>query len=354
MLRRACVGSSCSKRQNSILKSHLPKCQRNASRSLKPLAFDKIRLPGWYRVDPLMTGFTCHDQKAVGLKQKIHVSGRPLRGKPHHTGREQAQGCYRFPKAGLAVEMAEADPEIAELLSGQQNLFAARSESMMREAEQLRGRITQINAQLQAFEAQKNALSEQIALVEDELARRQTLLEGGAGTREPVVLLQQQLVQLQGSAGEVAAGQAEAAERIIESELAILQLQSQRRERAITDLREVRVTEQELTERSNNLNIQISRMELRAPVAGRIHGLTIFGPGSVLRPADPLAFLIPDGRPLLISARVPAIDIDQVYAGQQVTLVFSAFDQNELPEITGLVNQVSADAYVDDVTGGSF
>lgn len=31
-----------------------------------------------------------------------------------------------------------------------------------------------------------------------------------------------------------------------------------------------------------------------------------------------------------------------------------ALAQNELPEITRLVNQVSADAYLDDVTGSSF
>ena len=166
--------------------------------------------------------------------------------------------------------------------------------------------------------------------------------------------LQQELVQLQGAAGEVAAGQVEAAERVIETELAILQLQAQRREQAITELREIRVTEQELTERANSLEIRIARMELRAPVAGRIHGLTIFGAGSVLRPADPLAFLVPEGRPLVISARVPAIDIDQVFTGQEVTLVFPAFNQNELPEITGLVSQVSADAFVDDVSGSSF
>ena len=64
-------GSSCSKRRNSILEFHLPKCQRIASRSLGLLAFDKIRLSGWYRMGPVMAGFTYHNQKAVGLKQKM-------------------------------------------------------------------------------------------------------------------------------------------------------------------------------------------------------------------------------------------------------------------------------------------
>lgn len=252
------------------------------------------------------------------------------------------------------LSFAETNAEIRELVAGQANLFAARAETTARETEQLRGRITQVNAQVQALQAQQDALAAQVTLVAEELERRQALLDSGSGTREPVVRLQQELVQLQGNAGEVAAGQAEAAERIIESELAILQLQTQQREQAITELREIRVQEQELTERANSLTARIARMELRAPVAGRIHGLTIFGEGAVLRPADPFAYLIPEGRPLVISARIPAIDVDQVFTGQDVTVVFPAFNQNELPEITGLVSQVSADAFVDDVSGGNF
>ncbi len=257
-----------------------------------------------------------------------------------------------FPESLLAL--SETDPEVEDLLRGQNNLFAARADTLAREAEQLGGRITQVEAQVTALQAQEDALSEQIALVEEELARRQDLLDRGSGTREPVVRLQQELVQLRGAAGEVAAGRAEAAERIIESELAILQLTTQRREQAIAELREIRVSEQELSERAANLSLRISRLELRAPVAGRIHGLTIFGPRSVLRPADPFAYIVPDGRPLVISVRVPAIDIDQVFVGQVTSLLFPAFDQREMPEVVGEVSQVSADAFTDEVNGASF
>lgn len=252
------------------------------------------------------------------------------------------------------MALAEADAEIADVLAGQRNLFAVRAEALARGIAQQRGRITQIDAQVQALEAQQDALNAQVELVEVELGRRQDLLTRGAGTQEPVVRLQQELVQLQGSAGQVAANRAEAAERIIEAELAILQLETERREQAITELREIRVDEQELSERAASLTTRISRLDLRAPVAGRIHSLTIFGDGAVLRPADPFAYLIPEGRPLVISARIPAIDIDQVFTGQAVTLVFPAFNRNELPEITGEVIQVSADAFVDEATGVSF
>lgn len=250
--------------------------------------------------------------------------------------------------------LAQADPEIADVLSGQQNLFAARADTLAREEEQLRGRITQIGNQVDAMRAQEDALVEQIELVTEELARREDLLARGSGTVEPVVRLRQELVQLRGSLGQATAGRAEAAERVIETELAILQITTSRREQAISELREIRVGEQELIERTANLERRISRLELRAPVAGTIHGLTIFGARSVLRPADPFAYLVPEGRPLVISARVPAIDIDQVFVGQGVSLRFPAFDQSTMPEVVGEVAQVSADAFIDEVSGSNF
>lgn len=266
----------------------------------------------------------------------------------------ERDGAEALEFSDALMTFAATNPEIADVLSGQQNLYAARADTLAREEEQLRGRITQIGTQVDAMRAQEAALVEQIELVQVELERREDLLERGSGTVEPVVRLRQELVQLRGQLGQATAGRAEAAERVIETELAILQLTSSRREQAIGELREIRVGEQELIERTASLERRISRLELRAPVAGTIHGLTIFGARSVLRPADPFAYIVPEGRPLVISARVPAIDIDQVFVGQSVSLRFPAFDQNSMPEVTGEVAQVSADAFVDEVTGSSF
>ncbi|QXT39791.1 HlyD family type I secretion periplasmic adaptor subunit [Gymnodinialimonas ceratoperidinii] len=250
--------------------------------------------------------------------------------------------------------IADRDPDVAEVLAGQQNLFRARADTLAREQEQLRGRITQIGAQIDALHAQEAALEAQISLAGEELIRRRSLLERGSGTVEPVVRLQRELAQLRGQLGQAVAGRAEAAERVIETELAILQLTTAHREQAIEQLREIRVSEQELVERTASLERRISLLELRAPVAGTIHGLTIFGARAVLRPADPFAYIVPEGRPLIISARVPAIDVDQVFEGQSVSLRFPAFDQRAMPEVAGQVTRVSADAFVDEVSSSSF
>ena len=75
---------------------------------------------------------------------------------------------------------------------------------------------------------------------------------------------------------------------------------------------------------------------------------------SVIRPADPLLYLVPQDRPLVIATQIQTRDIDQVFIGQQVALRFSAFDQRRTPELFGHVTKVSADAFQDQNTRVSF
>ena len=82
--------------------------------------------------------------------------------------------------------------------------------------------------------------------------------------------------------------------------------------------------------------------------------MTVFAERSVIRPADPVLFIVPQDRPLVIAARVAAIHIDQVYLGQDVILRFSTFDSRTTPEFFGEVTQISADVFVDEASQGSF
>jgi HlyD family type I secretion membrane fusion protein len=261
-------------------------------------------------------------------------------------------GEIEFDPALLAS--ATARSEFLDLLRGQETLFYARRDTIDREKEKLQGRIVQIEAQTEALEAQEAALREQLDLTAEELSRQDTLLEQGLSRSEPIVRLKRDRAQLKGSLGEILARQAEAKERVIETELEIIQLSTVRREEAITELRELRVREEELRQQLFDLDRRLLELEIYAPVAGRILELSILGPKSVVRPADPIVSLVPEGRDFVISTRVPTIHVDQVYVGQDVLLRFPAFDLRTIPDLFGSVIQVSADAFTEEETGQSY
>ena len=252
------------------------------------------------------------------------------------------------------LETAATDPDLADVLEGQRNLFAARAETLAQEVDQLGRRADQIRAQIDGFTAQDQALRDQRSLVLAELENVQNLVERGLAEASRALSLQREAARLLGSIGEIEAASAEAAGRITEIELQVLQQQTARREEAIAELREVRVQQAELIERQRVLERQMEDSEIRAPVAGVVYGLAVFGARSVVQAAEPVLYLVPQDRPLVISTRIAPTDVDEVFVGQAVTLRFPAFDMRTTPELFGLVRQVSADAFVDGASGASF
>ncbi|MEM1235788.1 MAG: HlyD family type I secretion periplasmic adaptor subunit [Pseudomonadota bacterium] len=244
--------------------------------------------------------------------------------------------------------------EVGDLMKGQRRLFTARNETIARQVEQLGKRRAQINDQISGIDAQIGAFGQQIDLIRAELESQQALLDRGLAQASRVLALQRQEASLRGTVGELTAGRAQAEGRITEIDIEVLRLRSSRREEAITELRDIQFREVELTERRRSLIERLARLDIKAPVAGVVYDLAVFAERSVIRPADPVLFIVPQDRPLVIAARVDPIHIDQVFVGQNVTLRFSALDQRTTPELVGQVIQLSADAFEDEATHLSF
>lgn len=242
----------------------------------------------------------------------------------------------------------------SDLIDGQNRLFAARLESMERAQTQLEQQRAQIASQITGIEAQQTALATQQDLIAQELADQQTLLDRGLAQASRVLALQRETANLIGRVGELTASSAQASQRITEIEIQILTLTSTRREEAISRLRDLEYNELELSERRRTLRSRLDRLDIRAPVSGIVYGMQVFARRSVIRPADPVMFLIPQDRPLVIATQVQVTDIDQIHVGQEATLRFSAFDQRRSPELLGAVTVISADAFRDEASGLSF
>lgn len=245
-------------------------------------------------------------------------------------------------------------PEVRDLIAGQTRLFEARRESATKTKEQLIQRRAQIESQIVGIKAQQDAITRQQELISQELVDQQSLLNRGLAQASRVSALQREEANLLGRVGELGAALAQAGEQITEIEIEILGLDTTRREEAITRLRDLQFNELELSERQRTLSEQLNRLDIRAPVSGIVYGLTVFAERSVVRPADPVMFLIPQDRPLVIAAQVQLTDVDQIYVGQEATMRFSAFDQRRTPELLGEVTLISADAFTDDNTRASF
>ncbi len=252
------------------------------------------------------------------------------------------------------VQAQTTRPEVAELVTGQRNLFNARRDSIASQASQLERRSAQIENQIVGITAQEQALARQRGLIQSELDAQQSLLERGLTQTSRVLALQRESASLDGQIGELAASKAESEQRLIEIEIEVLRLTTARREEAITRLRDLRAREMELVQEQRALLSDIEQMTLRAPVSGIVYNMRVQTMRSVVRGAEPILFIIPQDRPLVIAARVDPVHVDQIVLGQQVNLRFSALDQRTTPELVGQVVLVSADVFDDEASGARF
>lgn len=252
------------------------------------------------------------------------------------------------------IAAAEKNPDIRDLMLGQERLFVARAKSIKGESAQLGKRRNQIKSQIKGIDAQIVSTQAQLKLISKELEDQQALLRKGLAQASRVLSLQREEARMSGAIGELTARRAQAEERVTEIDLEIIKLTTRRREEAIVQLRDLRPRELELAEQRRTVLEQLDRLDLRAPVSGIVYGLRVFTPRSVLRAADPVLFLVPKDRPLVIAAQIDPLHIDQVFVGQEVTVRFSAFDQRESPDLKGRVSVVSADVFQDDATGVTY
>lgn len=252
------------------------------------------------------------------------------------------------------LEMAKSRPEVQTLMDGQKRLFETRISSNRQAIEQLDKRKAQIRNQIDGVEAQQLAMETQLGLLKEELKAQQDLLDKGLAQASRVLALRREDARLQGTVGELTASAAENAGRITEIELEILRLETQRKEDAITQLRDLQYQQFELREKRANLVEQLSRLDVTSPVSGLVFGLQVFAERSVVRPADPILYVIPQDRPLVITGEVDPIHVDEVFVGQDVTMSFSTFDARTTPEVFGVVTGISGDVFTNDATGRSY
>jgi HlyD family secretion protein len=255
--------------------------------------------------------------------------------------------------AELLVRAKQSDATAA-LLDAQAQQFEAYRRALDEEAAALGERIEQIRQQIGGMAAQRAATTEQAELLVREIAAQETLFAQGLTRQTQLLTPQRELARLPGTEGQIEAATAEARAKIAEIEIEILRLGTERRRAAIAELRDLEYREIELRERRTTLREELARLELRAPASGIVYGSTADTLRAVVRPAEPVMFIVPKTMPLVVRAHIAPTEIDSVRPGQRTALRFSAFNARTTPDVEGEVTAVSADAIRDERTGESY
>lgn len=267
-----------------------------------------------------------------------------------HEARAARLLAERGGASAMAAPPAAADAETLAAWEDQKTEFEARLARFNAEREILNQRVAALEEAVVGLEAQRQAATDQLALVREEIARKKELLDKGLTNRSEYTNLLSAQAELIGQAGSLQSQIASSANQITESRSQIERAITARVEQAGSDLNDVRVRMADIEEQMRAARDVLDRTNVRAPTAGIVVRTLYKAPGAVVRAGEPVVELLPTTEDLLIEARVRPQDIDSVRIGQEARLNFSALNARITPQAPGEVIYLSADRLIDPAT----
>jgi HlyD family type I secretion membrane fusion protein len=208
-------------------------------------------------------------------------------------------------------------------------------------------RIQQIETEITGAEEKSRSSARQIASIDKELPGLRDLLKKGLVALSRVTALERQREDF---AAQLSAAQNSATKgrEQVNEQQAVLRAREEAFKSVIAT--ELLAARKQLTELRTKLRIATdrdSRIEIKAPLAGIVQGMTATTIGAVVQPGATVLEISPVSTSLIVRVKVAPRDAETVHVGQNAQLRLTGFQDNEVPIIYGTVRRMSNDVVVD-------
>jgi epimerase transport system membrane fusion protein len=244
-----------------------------------------------------------------------------------------------------------SDSRAIEAKRTEEQIFTARKNAHEGEMAVLKQRIGQLNSKVDGLKGQQISKQNLLTSYSEELRDLKELLAEGFVDKQRLRDIERQHSL---NSGEISALTAEIAAshiQIGETKLEILQLEKKFQEEVAGKLSEAQAELYDVTQRMLAIRDKVVRIDIKAPVDGRVMGLAVHTLGGVILPGHPILEIVPQQEELVIEAQVTPLDIDRVNIGLVAEVRFSAFKQAITPVIEGKVINLSADRLIEEKSG---
>jgi membrane fusion protein, adhesin transport system len=248
----------------------------------------------------------------------------------------------------LRAEAAAREPDFDEfihdwpdLVMNQIDILESGRASLEAEQAVLLSRVDQRITDIDMFRAQVDSLQQQKAVVGEQLAMRQTLLERGLASRLTVLDVQREYTRLDGELAQARTSLAGAEQAVEEARHSSVELELRYRSEAIQELGKIAAELAEVNETLIALEDRVARREVVSPARGIVNRLAARLPGQVVEPGQPIASIVPTDGGLIIEAQLPPADVGYVAIGQHAEITVDGFDMAQFGTVSGTVTYIS-------------
>ena len=231
----------------------------------------------------------------------------------------------------------------ADVLDNEERIFTARRDALNAQISLLNTQLAQLDAQVAGFDDQVKAEQAIIGTLNEELRAKRQLYKERYLEKSQILELERTLASHQGNRGRLKQSIAEAKQRAAELNLRIEDVKVRFVEEATSALGKLENDIIQTCERIRPLKDAKKRLQIVAPVSGKVVDLKVHSKGGVVRPGEPLMDIVPHDNPLIVESHVPVNKITEVYIGQDALVQLDAFDTRLVPHMPGKVTYISAD-----------
>ncbi|MFK0312776.1 HlyD family type I secretion periplasmic adaptor subunit [Pseudomonas sp. NPDC090233] len=280
---------------------------------------------------------------------------------------EALQAQYRMARASLARWQGERDnlgqvafpadllanddAGLGLILESQRQLFDSRRQAQAREQGALAASIEGSQGQLAGMRRARGDLQAQANSLREQLDNLRPLAGDGYIPRNRVLEYQRQLSQVQRDLAQNAGDSARLEQVIVEARFNLQQRREEYQKEVRSQLAEAQVKAATLEQQMNAARFALQHSEILAPADGIAVNLGVHTEGAVVRAGDTLLEVVPQGAALEVEGRLPVNLIDKVALQLPVDILFTAFNQNRTPRVSGEVTLLSADQLIDERSG---
>lgn len=229
-------------------------------------------------------------------------------------------------------------------------LYDARQRSLKSQITILQERVKQRRRELSELKANLDRIAQNLKLAREEEAIKAPLARKGIVPKTDVIRLKREIADLDGQIKS-------SSESVPRLEAAIREAEALANEQTLKFRQDAQA---ELSQRTAELAVvaeslraardRVVRADVRSPVEGIVNSLNVNTVGGVVRAGESLVEIVPVEENLLIEAKVRPSDIAFVRPDQLALVKITSYDFSIYGGLDGVVEKISADSSIDEVS----
>lgn len=238
------------------------------------------------------------------------------------------------------------------IVDTEQSVFTAQKNLFKTNVDELNVRLSGLKNEIQAIKKQRQTSQRQLSILDESITELEELYKRQLISKSRLTTLERDKVTVLTQLESLKVTELQKLNTFNETTQRIEKLAKENKEKI---WQQIEKTTEDLAKVQTEIPTtqdDSTRLEIKAPVSGRVHKLIVNNTNEVIKAGDPILEIVPNSDNFIIHAQVTPADIEQIYFGQETRIRFDTFNQQSTPEIIGRVLFISADSITDDKAKG--